>query len=299
MATGPKICTRSCTGEYGAMGCPIGFDCRSADGMAFYCLKATYTVDGSGTPVLYSKGCQQDGDCMSSGDSNPHPTCRKALDPTSVFGPYQTPSMPLKPLPSDPGATCTGSCTADSDCPINYFCGPDYDQVTKDPSMFKCIKRTICDSCHLNDECPADFPNCIPDSKGAHYCTKSCNTSADCPGIPQGSTYLHCLAATDAAGTNGKFCTHAFGSCNGTGNICDPCRNEFDCAGQSIAGLHCLFNTQTLERMCTKVCRADSDCGGPNNTQCDNTVTTPPSANDICYGPGIKAQAVGVLSCHI
>src|SRR5579859_6175562 len=59
MATGPKICTHSCTGEYGPTGCPMGFDCRSADGMAFYCLKATYTVDGSGTPVLYSKGCQQ------------------------------------------------------------------------------------------------------------------------------------------------------------------------------------------------------------------------------------------------
>src|SRR4051812_29313434 len=55
--TGPKICTRPCTGEYGAMGCPIDYDCRSADGTAFYCLKAPYTVDGSGTPVLFSKTC--------------------------------------------------------------------------------------------------------------------------------------------------------------------------------------------------------------------------------------------------
>jgi hypothetical protein len=211
--------------------------------------------------------------------------------------------VPLKALVQDTGAYCSGTCAADSDCPIDYFCGPDYDQVTDDKTKYLCLKRTVCDTCRLNDECPAEFPVCVVDNNNVHYCSKTCNTGADCPGAPQFSTYMVCRPGLDAANNAGNLCFHSAGTCKGTGNVCDPCRNEFDCAGQSIAGLHCLFNTQTLERMCTKACQSDASCGGPNMSQCDDadpgTATNPGVSNFICFGSGDKGVGAGVLSCHI
>src|SRR5262249_45576205 len=108
-ATGDSVCTHSCTGEYGDTGCANGFDCRTIDtNLGSFCYKAPYTVGDNGAPVLFGKTCASDADCAGTGDPNPMPSCRKALDPSSVYNPFRSPAGPLKPLPTDLAAYCTG-----------------------------------------------------------------------------------------------------------------------------------------------------------------------------------------------
>jgi hypothetical protein len=351
MPTGPKICTHPCTSEYGDNGCPIGFDCNVSDtSIGLTCNKAPYTVDPTtGTPSLFGKTCAMDSDCMGTGDPNTAPSCRHALDPTTVFaifGPQcktnmdcaniletlsavcfngqcyrsgsdpcvannvtcpTTPvrqtcragtcSPPIKPLAQDPAAYCTGTCVADSDCPIGFACLADFDNLTNDKSQYKCIKRSVCDPCTIDANCPLDFPVCVPDKNGGHYCSKACNTDNDCPGGAASAdnsyrNYMSCLVGQDADGNAGKFCFDYYGACNGAGAICDPCRGEFDCKN----GAHCLINTQSFERFCTAVCSGDTSCAGPNMATCDNTSAT--MSSGLCTGDTAKINP-GILSCHL
>ncbi len=206
-------------------------------------------------------------------------------------------SPPLKPLPQDPAAYCTGSCAADSDCPIGFNCIADFDNPTNDKSQYKCVKRTVCDACTINDNCPSDFPNCVTGSNGVHYCSKGCNNDNDCPGGAASAAnsyrnYMSCVEGLDVAGNPGMYCFDYYGSCNGMGAICDPCRNEFDCKN----GSHCLINTQSLERFCTNICSGDASCGGPNGATCDNTSQT--MSSGLCTGDTMKLNP-GILSCHL
>ncbi len=300
--TGASICTHSCQGEYGATGCPIGYDCSVNDmNIGLTCNKAPYSVDGSGTPLLFGKACQADSDCAGTGDPNANPVCRHALDPTSVFGPFSTPPKPLTGVKQDPAAYCTGSCTDDRDCPISMTCIADYNDLSGDPSQKRCVKRSSCDSCTLNDHCSSDFPVCASGSGSASYCTKPCNSDNDCPGGAQSAAggyanYMLCKLGLDASGNPGKYCFHYFGSCKGQGAICDPCRNESDCTG----GSHCFINTQSLERFCTKVCLTDGSCGA--QAVCDNKqpmTTSDPQPTGLCIGTQDSTKPfTGDLSCH-
>src|SRR5581483_923664 len=284
MPTGPKISTHPRAPELGDSARPIGFDCTQSSASGLTCNKATYSVDAMGVPVLFGKACAGDADCASTGDPNAAPSCRKNLDPTSVFGPFSSPAKPLKALVQDPAAYCTGVCAADSDCPIGFACLADFDNPTADPSKKKCLKRSVCDPCSLNDHCPSDFPVCVPTADGmSHYCTKTCNIDGDCPGGATATTnnsanYMQCKLGTDVANNPNKYCFHYFGACLGAGGVCDPCRLEAECK----PGTHCLYNTQSFERFCTRTCTTDTVCATPNNATCDDSSMT--MSTGLCTG---------------
>ena len=291
---GPRICTHACTGQSGPDGCPIGYDCGPADPASpsdLTCNKETYAFDATtGAPLLFGKDCslqpgttqaEWDQACANSGDPAPDPTCRHAVDPDSRVG---------APLQSDPQAYCTGGCTHDSDCPVDMECATDYD------GKQKCLRRGFCDSCFMNDNCVGEFDACVPTADGsARYCSKACGGQPDCGGLL--GTFLSCAASTDSLGQSGMYCLHKFGACVGTGEVCDPCRSDADCAN----GTRCILNGATGERMCTKPCTMDSECAASNKpTGCDYgpppTHTYDPVYTDYCTGDAMHYNP-GVLSC--
>jgi hypothetical protein len=292
---GISICTHACSGQTGAQGCPVGYDCSAADASspsALTCNQESFAIDAAtGVPLLFGKDCslqagttqaEWDVACAGSGDPAPSPTCRHAADPDS----HATPRAPIR---NDAHAYCTAGCARDSDCPVDMLCGADYDGVTK------CVRRGFCDPCWMNDNCTGDDDACVPTSDGsARYCTKSCAAASDCGGV-QGH-FLSCAATTDSLGTSATFCLHKFGACVGTGQICDPCRSDGDCGNDT----RCIDNLATGERMCTKPCGLDAECASDKPTGCD---AGPPPVNPgdptytgQCTGDSTHSYP-GVLTC--
>ena len=68
---------------------------------------------------------------------------------------------PLRPRPSATTRTPTAPPAAhsDSDCPVDMYCGADYDGVTK------CLRRAFCDPCWMNDNCTGGNDACVPTSR--------------------------------------------------------------------------------------------------------------------------------------
>jgi hypothetical protein len=281
---GEKICTRKCTGNTGEAGCPVGFDCTKGS-VGFTCNKVKYSVDPTtGVPTLYGKSCSIDANaCNETGDPNPSPSCRKGPDTTK---------MPVMPLMNDPAAYCTGTCEKDTDCPNAFECFADWDMVKK------CLRRSLCTPCEINDDCPQQYPSCITTASGGKYCSKPCATAGDCPGTTQGSTWMQCKPSVDSLGNEGGFCQHHYGKCIGDGQPCAPCRVKADCG----SGLSCFENDATLEKFCTKRCSVDSDCATTNTMApsiCDNIMPTRPSDPSptlLCTGDTTH-EWVGNPSC--
>ena len=294
---GPTICTHGCTGQSGDNGCPIGYDCSAVDPTNpadLTCNKETYAFDATtGAPLLFGKDCSLQGGttqaewdtaCANTGDPAPNPTCHHAPDPDSR-------TNPPSPIRNDAHAYCTGGCTRDSDCPVDMSCAGDVDGVSR------CLRREFCDPCWMNDNCTGENDACVPTADGSsRYCTKSCGSAYDCGGA-QG-TFLSCAATTDSLGTNATFCLHKYGACVGTGQICDPCRAQSDCAN----GTRCYSNLATGERMCTKSCTMDSQCASDKPTGCDfgpdPVNETDPRYTDVCTGDASHFNP-GVLTCFL
>jgi hypothetical protein len=276
---GKKICTHPCTGNVGDTGCPVGYDCSISDAsIGLTCNAVKYGFDPStGVPLLFGLSCATDATvCNNTGDPNVMPQCR--------MGPNLTKNPPI-PLVNDPAAYCTGSCSTDNDCPLDFRCNTDWDGAQK------CIKRSLCDQCVTNDNCPTDFPTCIPGADGTLYCSKACGRDEDCPGSAQMAYWMTCqvsLGATPA----GYYCTHRYGSCNGDGQVCAPCRSQSDCA----AGLTCIENDASLERFCTKQCTTDAECTSPHPAACDNKTTAANYPTNYCTGDTAKLYT-GLLTC--
>ncbi len=280
---GRAICTHPCASETGPTGCPVGYDCTVANAdIGLTCNRVSYAVDATtGAPSLFGVSCATNESlCGSLGDPNPQPQCRKAEDSSA-------PAADPRPLEVDPQAYCTGTCQGDLDCPVHFYCGKDWDGNTK------CLKRELCSDCLYNDNCPDEFPVCVPTKDGTgHYCTASCESDANCPGAGQGIAWMRCTTSTDAEGHEGNYCLHKYGACNGTGEVCDPCHSTADCA---LSKTQCVQHSLTKERMCTKRCTSDAMCGGPNKSGCGTIQDGNPLK--LCTGDPPPHENPGIWSC--
>lgn len=259
---GASICTHTCATQSGDTGCPVGFDCYPADAtIGMTCNKARYEVAPTGAPLLIGVDCSKDDTvCGSLGSTNAALSCRKLENTTTKM-----------PNPNDPAAYCTGVCSTDADCPLQFECLTDYDKAKK------CLRRALCSECVVNDNCPADNPICIPTKDGtSHYCSKTCGKAGDCGGVQ--NTAFVCDFTSDSTGSDVAACIHRFGACVGQGNVCDPCRSDADC---SHAGNACYQNIASGEAFCIKGCKADADCSPATltNIKCDNTDLYDPKTN--------------------
>jgi hypothetical protein len=283
---GASICTRKCSANTGTNGCPVGYDCFPTDtAKGATCNKTLYEVDAAGKPLLFGVDCAVDqGKCAAVGSGNAQPVCRKIEDPSSD---------PPAPVELDPNAYCSGACTGDFDCPLDFYCDTDYDGAQR------CLRRTVCSPCTSDLNCPKENPVCVPTKDGSsRYCTKSCNTTGDCGGVQ--NTALSCEQTTSVAGASLFACLHRYGACVGEGYICDPCRKKSDCAKSSSS---CIINGSTGERFCSKRCTSDASCTntGLVKAACDNDESGVPRGEyplGICNGDA-DHQYIGLFSCWL
>jgi hypothetical protein len=191
--------------------------------------------------------------------------------------------------PSDGNAFCTQfACGADADCPGGWWCstqnvGPNV--TSADPTFGKtrtvCLPRNYCAPCKKDLDCtpkyvPSSGPalQCVPDTKGASFCSPPCagdancnfdatcrppwwvcmpaagppcQTDDDCP--PANGTYQHCAGGTctpecgmasDCAASQKcestlTVCMPRAGVCAGDGTFCSPCRSDVDCTPKTGA----------------------------------------------------------------
>jgi hypothetical protein len=192
--------------------------------------------------------------------------------------------------PGDLDAYCSVDCRTDADCAAGYACGSLARNPCEDACNVKgvatdarcvpadqigagkpyhcgdlgversvCRQREFCSPCESDADCLAT-PNqiCAKDASGEKICTRLCD-----PGVrscPWGN-----------AGECGNFdaelgvptCGHRFGSCHGTGQTCEPCRNDADCPG----GV-CASSSFTGERWCINL---DTHCECKNGVDASGT----------------------------
>lgn len=177
----------------------------------------------------------------------------------------------------DADAYCANlDCTADTDCAPGYSCSVirltnkicgtqkgttdpciDPADFTKDGATYSegpisllrhaCRKRTACTPCNTDDDC-----SLYPDQKCVQLgdqtvCAVGCNTSKDCE---------------DDHTCVGNFCIPKIGSCKGTGQFCEPCVTDLDCAagGPTVACVGATGNQRACFDTTAKTCTSDADC---------------------------------------
>jgi hypothetical protein len=192
----------------------------------------------------------------------------------------------LAALKCDPDAICSKECTADSECPPQFFCAVDTGatqrgslgracaadadctggqtcqavggggtaKVCAGPRKW-CRPRTQCSPCGPVDQCPLGY-TCATDASGERFCGKTCSKDEECPWPVSGtSSFMQCI---DGKNGVGNVCRPLQGSCHGVSNLpdtapggqCSWCRPGIpsDCPGSFCLTL------QTLENTCVQTC---------------------------------------------
>ena len=222
--------------------CPNTFSCTGGSSKS-YCMPNPAGI-GTGTGE-YGSACNATLKLISD-----HPDCAPGFQ---CFG----------KSPTDADAYCTKYvCATDGDCPGGFYCATVNEApnaATYERSVNKtttvCAKRsTFCSPCSSDVDCATrgysgPALRCVADGKGQKFCTTECATDANC---------ALDASCTDVAGT--KFCTPTFGSCTGTGALCDRCESDANCKDDSI----CYEQEYTKEKSCTAKPDANGKCGENN-----------------------------------
>jgi hypothetical protein len=208
----------------------------------------------------------------------------------------------------DLDAYCSVDCSVEDDCAPGYYCGVinrapcadacDFQGQPDDPRCVPveqigdgqpyrcsdngiarsvCRKREFCSTCETDDDCLA-VPNqiCAKDESGAKICTRTCDTGVR--SCPWGNAST-CGLFDEELGVN--TCSHRFGSCQGSGQTCEPCTRPEDCP----SGI-CASSQFTGERWCINLttrcsCEKVSQSGTCTNGGCPDS---PGGLSVLCIG---------------
>jgi hypothetical protein len=192
------------------------------------------------------------------------------------------------------GKVCTITCAKQGDCPVGFDCGlARLADGTKGGIGATCYKSNapaagmggfgtacgtvspdpndptvLCDPKAMNP-CAAGF-TCFSTVKcdGAAYCTRDCQTDADCPPTAFCAHDTGTTCATDADCNLGRTCQAVMGLMGTTGKVClgakGLCRKREQCSpcgtqDQCPAGFICAVDGNG-ERYCGQSCGADENC---------------------------------------
>lgn len=141
--------------------------------------------------------------------------------------------------PDAASAVCSAECGTDLDCPATMAC-----RTHGDGSTY-CRTRNFCDECLSDAQCgPGGL--CVKMDGGA-FCSHACT-----PGKTECPRFSDCK---DVGGGQ-NACVHRAGTCQGKGEVCDPCSTWTD---NCQAGA-CLTFTFTKEQFCTEKCDSAGKC---------------------------------------
>lgn len=250
---GVTECRLTCESQRGAKGCPANYTCIQSGDVAF-CKEDKYSYEPRagqwGFPCaaqegLFASQCDQENGFY------------------CLYG-----------EPNDPYASCTSSCTDDTDCTGGYYCGNTNDipasareKRTVGAVHRLCLPRAYCAPCENDVDCgPAANGNkqyCVGDANGKGICTPTCDSDGAC------NDEASCLPLNDTT----KICYPIAQVCVGDGNLCSPCHSDADCA----AGGACVDSAYTTERTCSTPSKVK--CNLDNETKpFDCPKETPPGA---------------------
>ena len=199
------------------------------------------------------------------------------------------------------GSCVVPPCGSDADCPGDQICDNGTCRVDAD--------CTICAECSGQDDCGGAGFTCAETGFTPPFCTKVCNSQADCPGDSQcfdtGQGFAVCLnpqaasgqicpdtyvCTDDGGGTtnpcdgvtcpSGQSCNPSTGQCVGGGSsdcvVCERCSGGAgDCGG---VGICADFGGGGV---CTLECGSDVDCPG-DNTGCFQVQNQDGSTISLC-----------------
>jgi hypothetical protein len=293
-------CEPSCTGS----------SCACA---AAQCLPLTCLTVGTGDADAYCTmlDCHEDSDCPGGFFCETSRSSHYACGTTPSTG--QQELCGYKFTCKTGGAACDPTCTGSS-CACSAATCEDKTPCA-DPSMDMATGTTFAqgtaclvrNECHVREECTpckTDIDCTSAWSSGMHctmvgtetVCTQDCATDGDCDGG------FKCSSGA---------CVPRFGACVGTGNFCDPCRNDLDCGPvgsnkvcESFGGQErmCLDATALLDPSKAKTCTVNTDCPkSPSGLygQCANEtlgVMSGDALYDTCFYPPFNSGE-GSLSC--
>jgi hypothetical protein len=215
----------------------------------------------------------------------------------------------------DAEAYCTvADCDADADCAPGYgcgivrdphaICGADPAKPTDgvepciDPSTYTangatyregpisllrnmCLKRDQCTTCETDLDCSGfatagqsgalvPTQRCI-DIAGSKRCARNCATSSDCD--------------PDARCAEGSCVPKFEGGCVGTGQFCEPCKNDIECGGTADNSMMC-GSLSGNQRACIDGSLPDA-CPSGSSKECPKS---PSGKSGVCLG---ESQGVG------
>lgn len=148
---------------------------------------------------------------------------------------------------------CSQVCKQAADCGGNTHCNPL-------SGVLACTLPRYCNPCKQASDCGPAAPICVskPGSGGPKFCSSNCHTGdGTCP--PGASCVQYGPMAKDFA------CMPDYGSCDGGGEHCSPCKVNGDCQ----AGTLCLQPSDDTERFCATECAI----GGPDVCPMDSKCT--------------------------
>lgn len=171
-------------------------------------------------------------------------TCESNADCKEGFSCYE--------FDSDGSKACSVTCGSHNDCPTGTRCNPVQGTLL-------CTLPDYCDPCESDDTCGPDAPICLKlDAGQPGFCTRSC-IIGDTKCVPGSS-------CEPFGGDVDKFaCQPDYGSCDGGGEHCAPCKVATDCS----PGTECFQASPDDERFCAQICDPSSpEKGCPVGFKC-------------------------------
>lgn len=301
--------------------CNTDADCRTSEG--YVCNTNTFDTSvcvpggGNGTPGNGDAGgaCMTDADCGPAG----YGFCiTEAIDPEFTGG-YCATAIDCStgtcggdniciPLFQDGTTACIDGCTTDTDCRTGYSC---QDISQNGSGVLSCLPAPAPVTGETGIACTSDMDCdaaeiCIGEDDGfpGGYCSRQCQSDAECPTGSLCSSFGVCSDSCDTATPDcraGYLCGDAdqngsdecWPGSSGSGAVGTTCMDTNECAGgfdafciddaasgwsdgyctQSCTsnsdctmGSHCGFFNQNGEGVCLSDCTADTDCRGGTST---------------------------------